>query len=92
MHRLSKFYPVFVCFAAISDEVWAGLKLFGYESFRSGQERAVMRILCGTVYLATHKTSELFYFRYVACFKCSFFKFVNVRKNFEQWKKHRGTL
>jgi ATP-dependent DNA helicase Q4 len=28
-------------------EVWAALKKFGYNSFRPGQEEAIMRILCG---------------------------------------------
>ncbi|KAH3778362.1 hypothetical protein DPMN_179817, partial [Dreissena polymorpha] len=32
---------------ATPDLVWKGLKKFGFDSFRHGQEEAVMRILCG---------------------------------------------
>ena len=35
--------------SAIPDFVKKGLKKFGFDSFRPGQEEAVMRILCGEI-------------------------------------------
>ncbi|XP_052816677.1 ATP-dependent DNA helicase Q4-like isoform X2 [Mya arenaria] len=32
---------------AVPEEVWRGLRKFGFDSFRPGQQEAVMRILCG---------------------------------------------
>ncbi|XP_021372392.1 ATP-dependent DNA helicase Q4-like [Mizuhopecten yessoensis] len=35
------------CTEETPEDVWKGLKMFGYDAFRRGQERAIMRILSG---------------------------------------------
>lgn len=40
------------------NEVFQALKLFGHKSFRSGQEQAVMRVLCGVSTLVTLSTGS----------------------------------
>ena len=39
-------------------EVFAALKMFGHKEFRSGQEKAVMRVLCGMSTLVTLSTGS----------------------------------
>ena len=49
---LCEYLPVYTCIyinAETPKEVYDALGIFGYNDFRPGQEKAIMRILCGKI-------------------------------------------